>query len=113
MKSVIGVAFCHTSSSRRPSTRIDPFGTRVAVACLRLAALLAVDCANAADANNRQTTATPAIRMSSGSVMDLDGFHAAAINREGGLELRSVGRILDANENIAVRYLRVIELSAA
>ena len=29
MKSVIGEAFCQASSSRRPSTRIDPFGQRL------------------------------------------------------------------------------------
>ena len=47
MKSVIGAAFSQTSSSSRPSTRIDPFGTRVAVACLRSAVPLIVDCAKA------------------------------------------------------------------
>lgn len=43
MKSVMGVAFRHTSSSSRPSTRIDPFGTRAALACLRLADPLTAD----------------------------------------------------------------------
>ena len=56
MKSVIGVAFCHTSSSRRPSTRIDPFGTRVAVACLRLADPVTGVCADADEASAVQNT---------------------------------------------------------
>src|SRR5688572_24098586 len=63
MKSVIGVAFCHASSSRRPSTRIDPFGTRVAVACLRLAAPVTGDCADAEDASERHKKRTPTERM--------------------------------------------------
>src|SRR6185503_14467673 len=63
MKSVIGVAFCHASSSRRPSTRIDPFGTRVAVACLRLPAPLTGACANACDASEIQKKTTPTERM--------------------------------------------------
>src|SRR4029453_3718024 len=63
MKSVIGEAFCHASSSRRPSTRIDPLGTRVAVACLRLPPPLTGACASADDASERQNKATPTDRM--------------------------------------------------
>src|SRR6186997_1227666 len=80
MKSVIGVAFCHASSSRCPSTRIDPFGTRVALACLRLPAPLSGACASAGEASERQKRTTPTECMDCGSLStDYTDFTAEQI----------------------------------
>src|SRR5687767_11376725 len=103
MKSVMGVAFCHTSSSNRPSTRIEPLGTRVAVACLRSEDC---DCANSGDAISRNTT-TPARRM------ELNAFDPAAADGQRGFEGSGIRWIFDADQDVAVRDFGIVQLSTA